>query len=198
MEWSTCSVDDCEARIKPGNTLGRCYEHRGLCWGDEPPECGEPGCGKTLHRDNSTGFCHEHRKEYRDTYNRDYYQRTQDEQRKRSRMYREEHPDEHRAAASAWNAANRMARIAADARRRLAAVAGMDDFDRELSVAYRLAIRDDPCFYCRAPETHHVDHYFPLAKGGNDMWFGLVRACQQCNNAKYTMCGTAFLLLTGG
>ena len=198
IDWSVCSIDGCDARIKPGNTLGRCFEHRGLYWGDDPPKCGEPGCGKTLHRDNGTGFCHDHRQEYRDAYNRDYYQRTQVEQREYSRQYREVYADEHRAYVSAWNAANREARFASDARRSLAAAAGMDDIDRMLSVYYRLAIRDDPCFYCESPETAHVDHYFPLAKGGTDRWFNLVRACGPCNNAKYTMCGTAFLLLSGG
>jgi 5-methylcytosine-specific restriction endonuclease McrA len=67
-----------------------------------------------------------------------------------------------------------------------------------LSVGRRLAIRNDPCFYCGSPETAHVDHYFPLAKGGSDRWVNLVRTCGPCNNAKYTMCGTAFRLLTGG
>ena len=43
-----------------------------------------------------------------------------------------------------------------------------------------------------------VDHFFPLAKGGTDHWFNLVRACRSCNLRKRTMCGTAFLLLTSG
>lgn len=74
----------------------------------------------------------------------------------------------------------------------------MDVADRELSVAYRLAIRHDPCFYCGSPETDHVDHFFPIAKGGTDVWWNLVRACSRCNHAKYDRCGTAFLLLTAG
>lgn len=198
MDWAFCSVDGCDARIKPDNPLGRCTEHRGLYWEGDAPKCGEPGCGKTLHRDNGTGFCHEHRKAWQDAYNRDYYERNQVALREYARQYREVYAEEHRAAASAWNASNRVARIASDARRKLAAAAGMDDIDRMLSVCYRLAIRNDPCFYCGSPETAHVDHYFPLAKGGTDHWFNLVRSCDRCNNAKYVTCGTAFLLLIGG
>jgi 5-methylcytosine-specific restriction endonuclease McrA len=193
LDLAVCSVDGCGNKLIARNTTGRCVEH--FYWrADAAPECSEPGCGKTLYRNNGTGFCHEHRKAWRDAYNREYYQRTQAEQRESSRQWREANAEEHRAAASAWNAANRAARYAAQARRVLAANAGMDDFDRELSVAYRLAILHDPCWYCGSPVTDHVDHFYPLAKGGNDRWFGLVRACQRCNNAKYAQCGTAFLL----
>jgi hypothetical protein len=200
IEWAECSIDGCGARIMPDNPLGRCAWHRSLYWdaGNPAPECGEPGCGKTLYRDNQTGFCHKHRKAWRDAYNQEYYDRNQVTLREYSRQYREEHPEEHRANASAWNAANRAARFASESRRRLAAAAGMDDVDRALSVARRLAIRNDPCFYCGSPETDHVDHYFPIAKGGTDHWWNLVRSCAKCNHAKYDKCGTAFLLLSGG
>jgi len=194
IDWALCSVDGCEARIRPDNSLGRCMEHRSLCWdADNPaPECGEPECGRTLYRGNQTGFCNEHRDH--DEYNRQYYDRNQADLREYARQYRAEHPEEHRAYASAWNAANREARYAAEGRRRAAAAAGMDDFDRELSVAYRLCILHDPCFYCGATETHHVDHFFPLAKGGSGKWWNLVRSCSRCNHSKHTRCGTAFIL----
>jgi 5-methylcytosine-specific restriction endonuclease McrA len=73
----------------------------------------------------------------------------------------------------------------------------MDEADRLLSAEYRKAIRNDPCFYCGSAETHHVDHYFPLAKGGTDAWFNLRAACRDCNLSKFTTCGTAFLLRAG-
>lgn len=184
IDWAVCSVDGCEARVKPGNTPGRCFEHRGLYWGDDAPKCAAPGCGKTLHRDNQSGLCKQHYDEaWKQRNNQDYYQRTQAEQREYSRQYREVYADEHRAAASA---------------RRSRARSGMDVADRELSVAYRLAIRHDPCFYCGSPDTDHFDHYFPIAKGGTDHWWNLVRSCKRCNHAKYDRCGTAFLLLTAG
>ena len=70
----------------------------------------------------------------------------------------------------------------------------MDDLDRLLSALYRQAIERDPCYYCNSPITDHVDHFFPLSKGGTDHFWNLVRACQRCNNAKYAQCGTAFIL----
>jgi 5-methylcytosine-specific restriction endonuclease McrA len=89
------------------------------------------------------------------------------------------------------------AQRAAAARRRQRVVLDMDEADRLLSAEYRKAIRNDPCFYCGSAETHHVDHYFPLAKGGTDAWFNLRAACRDCNLSKFTTCGTAFLLRAG-
>lgn len=198
VNWRTCSVDGCETRIRPSNTIGRCQEHRATYWAAEARKCGAPGCGRTLHADNATGFCHDHRKAYRDAYSRDYYQRTQAERQEYSRQYREVYAIEHRAATRAWNAANPEARQAAHARRRRRVAADMDNLDRLLSALYRRAISRDPCFYCGSPVTAHTDHFFPLAKGGTDHWFNLVRACQRCNLRKQVLCGTAFLLLSGG
>ena len=259
MEWAVCSVDGCGARIKLDNTLGRCMEHRALHWAGEAPKCGEPGCGKTLHRDNRTGFCHKHRKEWRDAYNRDYYQRNQDDLREYARNYREVHADEHREASLRWERANPERKRANDAayrdrnrdrlresgkeasrkhyaahperrraqqrdryardpervkaasrkwyaahpeyrsvlnaRRRLQMQLPRED--RQISHAYRQAIRNDPCFYCGSAAAH-TDHFFPLAKGGTDHWWNLVRACESCNCSKQALCGTAFLLLAGG
>ena len=64
----------------------------------------------------------------------------------------------------------------------------MDGTDRLLSVCYRLAIRNDPCFYCGSPETAHVDHFFPLAKGGTDHWWNLVRACDAMQPVQARLC----------
>jgi hypothetical protein len=199
LDLPVCAVDGCENRLNSGNPLGRCMEHRGSYWAADAPKCAVPGCGKTLHADNKSGLCKQHYGEAWSKFNnRAYYLANQAALREYARQYREVYAEEHRAAASAWNAANREARFAAEGRRRLAADAGMDDIDRMLSVCYRLAILHDPCFYCGSLVTDHVDHFFPLAKGGTDRWFNLVRACGPCNNAKYTMCGTAFLLRSGG
>ena len=199
IDWAECSVDGCEARVKPGNTLGRCFEHRGLYWADDAPKCSEPGCGKVLHRDNQSGLCKQHYDvAWSKRNNRAYYDLNQADLREYARQYREVYAEEHRAYARAWNAANPEARQAMHARRRSRLDAEMDDTDRMLSVLYRSAIRDDPCYYCGSPDTDHVDHFFPLAKGGTDHWFNLVRACQKCNLRKQVMCGTAFLLLASG
>jgi hypothetical protein len=195
IDWLVCSVGGCGVRIRPSNTIGRCQEHRATYWADDAPKCGEPGCGKTLYRDNQTGFCQKHRpQDYMDARNREYYNRNQAALREYARQYREVYTDEHRAATRAWNAANPEARQAMRARRRFASGAGMDEFDRELSVAYRIAIRWDRCFYCGSPDTDHVDHFFPLSKGGTDVWWNLVRACERDNLRKQAQCGTAFIL----
>lgn len=55
--------------------------------------------------------------------------------------------------------------------------------DRELSVAYRKAIANDPCAYCRG-NGEHDDHVHPLSQGGTDHWWNLVRACSRCNLEK--------------
>lgn len=95
------------------------------------------------------------------------------------RRYRQAHPETDNAAIH-----RRHQRIKVD----------MDATDRLLSRLYRRAIRTDPCFYCGAGVTKHVDHFYPLAKGGTDHWWNLVRSCQRCNQRKGTSCGTAFLL----
>ena len=199
ITWSVCSVDECESRIKPGNTLGRCMEHRGLYWAEGAPKCTVPDCGKTLHADNKSGLCKQHYDEaWKKRNNRDYYQRTQADLREYARQYREVYAEEHRAYARAWNAANPEARQAMHARRRRRLDAEMDDLDRMLSVLYRIAIRNDACYYCGSPVTDHVDHYFPLAKGGTDHWWNLVRSCRADNLSKQVMCGTKYLLLLSG
>lgn len=71
----------------------------------------------------------------------------------------------------------------------------MDVQDRELSASYRKAISNDGCFYCGAPGAHD-DHFYPLAKGGTDHWFNLVRSCAFCNMSKGAHCGTWWILKT--
>ncbi|MGC4925550.1 HNH endonuclease [Streptomyces sp. DT117] len=85
------------------------------------------------------------------------------------------------------------------ARRRYQASRGMDAADREHSTAYREAIDADPCRYCGGrTEVMHVDHQYPLSKGGTDHWWNLAQACSNCNLTKHARCGTWFLLWRGG
>lgn len=220
--------------------------------------CGE--CGKTLRRDNTIGYCREHRKlsETRQAYNRDYYQRNQPDLVAYAAQYREEHADEHRAASLRWEQTNpdrkrandaayrdrnrerlreegreaskrsrakhavtrrarSRARYAEDPAKSLAATARwyaehpearaahnalrrqrvnrvpLTREDKQIAMAYRRAIRDDPCYYCGGTGQED-DHFFPLAKGGTDHWWNLIRACRRCNRSKRATCGTAFLL----
>jgi hypothetical protein len=73
----------------------------------------------------------------------------------------------------------------------------MAPHDRRVSVDYRRAIANDPCWYCGIEVAEHVDHFFPLAKGGTDHWWNLRRACAACNHSKNARCGTWFLLRRG-
>jgi hypothetical protein len=66
--------------------------------------------------------------------------------------------------------------------------------DRELSVEYRKAIKNDSCYYCgQVTDSMHDDHWMPLAKGGTDHWWNLVRSCATCNLSKSAKCGTHFI-----
>ena len=42
---------------------------------------------------------------------------------------------------------------------------------------------------------HDGDTYFPIAKGGTDHWWNLVRSCGPCNRRKHAYCGTWFILM---
>lgn len=68
-------------------------------------------------------------------------------------------------------------------RRRQRLAVDMDEMDRALSVAYRQAIKDDPCAYCGA-SGEVDDHVHPLSRGGTDHWWNLARACWPCNSSK--------------
>lgn len=83
------------------------------------------------------------------------------------------------------------------ARRRVRVTVEFTTEDRAESMAWRKLIKDDPCYYCGTPETHHVDHYISLANGGTEHWWNLVKACRTCNQRKNRMNGDDFLRLLG-
>jgi hypothetical protein len=197
VEMPECSYGGCGNRLLANNLTGRCGEHRAKYW--VASECAADDCEKTINADCVTGYCREHRRlsDWRKEYDRNYYQSRKAEFQEYARLWRLANGDDHRAAVRAWNAANREARQAMHARRRVRVDAGMTMEDRRQSVARRKAIKADPCFYCDSPVTHHVDHFYPLAKGGTDHWWCLVRSCERCNLTKMTRCGTAFMLLSG-
>lgn len=99
-----------------------------------------------------------------------------------ARRWRAENPDESRRVRREhmnaygpeyrhkWNHYNRL-------RRR--AVATPD----ELSNAYALVLRGDPCSYCGGP-MQHIDHIDPIALGGSGSWDNLTAACADCNHVK--------------
>ncbi len=95
-----------------------------------------------------------------------------------------------------WRGANRERARAYDSARR--ARQRLSPKDRAITVEYRKAIKRDPCFYCgKRMAGMHDDHFFPLALGGTDHWWNLVRACARCNTSKRARCGTWFTLKMG-
>ncbi|MEU8213993.1 HNH endonuclease [Micromonospora sp. NPDC049044] len=90
-----------------------------------------------------------------------------------------------RANARRYYHENKEKYAAAAARRRHLVDVAMDEQDKLLSAEYRKAIKNDPCYYCgERKDEMHMDHYMPLAKGGTDHWWNLVRACANCNLSK--------------
>lgn len=79
---------------------------------------------------------------------------------------------------------------------RMAAERALTREERAIARAYREAIASDPCHYCGAP-GEHVDHFYPIDKGGSAAFWNLVKACARCNCSKGTRCGTWFALRTG-
>ncbi len=216
-----CTAEGCGRKLHSDNLAGYCRKHQGLGRSEQAKErraelqrqrraaqrlesprqvCAADGCSRQLKRDNSCGYCQRHRNQAEAV--RSYKQ-----------QYGEAHADKLRTGRQQWYAGNReavLARVseyrrthpevhaAVMSRRKVRVRADMDSLDRELSVSYRKAIADDPCFYCGVTETHHVDHYISLANGGTDHWWNLVRACAPCNFSKHAMNGDEFLLLKGG
>lgn len=79
---------------------------------------------------------------------------------------------------------------------RAAALAALSPRDRLISRSYRKAIAGDLCRFCSQPAAE-VDHYFPISKGGGEMWFNLGPSCVPCNRSKGPRCGTWFALKRG-
>jgi hypothetical protein len=163
-----CAMCSAELPVYQGNHSRHCDDCRPLHWKEVSRESNERARLDGRHKQHQLS----------------YQERHGDRIRELSRQYKREHPEYDQAALH---------------RRRMRVEAGkLDAVDRMLSRFYRRAIKSDLCFYCGTSDTQCIDHYFAIAKGGSDRWFNLVRACRKCNLSKRTMCGTAFLLLTGG
>lgn len=104
------------------------------------------------------------------SYAQEYYQKNKERISKRNAEYAKN---------------NREVRRGIKARYRAQLVKGMSKLDRKKSTLHRKKIKNNSCFYCKSftPQMHD-DHYYPLAKGGTDHWFNIVRACSTCNQNK--------------
>lgn len=112
-----------------------------------------------------------------------WYAANKDRARTNGRLWYKANREHVYATLCDWRKANPEALRAQSSRRRHAAGAGLDSVDKLLATEYRKAIANDPCAYCGGPAAHD-DHVIPLAKGGKDQWFNLVRACARDNMAK--------------
>ena len=80
-------------------------------------------------------------------------------------------------------------------RRQIRKRGNLSEQDLQISMGRREAIANDPCFYCGTTEgLFQVDHFYPLAKGGDDRWSNLVHSCKPCNLSKSARCGTVFMM----
>lgn len=205
-----CAIDGCGRGRNSGDLCGaharRKAKGKDLLapFRGEPIPCSVDGCDQ---RAKSTGMCQPHYAQwYRTSRAEELAAKKQAklaaqdpiEVNKRRRAYYQQNKKRIREAAkrryrelyqadpTAWRAAK--------SRRQARLAERMSKEDRHISEDYRRAISEDPCFYCGTPEALHVDHFFPLAKGGTDQWYNLVRACARCNNSKHAHCGTWFIL----
>jgi HNH endonuclease len=216
-----CAADGCGRGLHSDNRTGYCRQHRGLGLpeqekarriemqqrrraaqrlADPRPVCAAEGCSRQLKRDNACGYCQTHRNqaEVVRTYKKQWGEACTDRRRAANQQWYADNRESVLARVAEYCKAHPEVHRAVLSRRKVRAQASMDALDRELSVAYRKAIATDPCYYCGADETQHDDHYVPLANGGTDHWWNLVRACAPCNFTKHTMSGDEFLLLIRG
>ena len=78
--------------------------------------------------------------------------------------------------------------------RRQRAIHHLSRKDVLFSAKWRVRIKGNPCFYCgQHKEIMHDDHAIPLARGGTDHWYNLVRACADCNRRKGSKTATEFI-----
>lgn len=119
-------------------------------------------------------------------YFREHYANNAERISARTKAYTRKNREKCNTKAAAWAKANKGKRNVISrhykARRRSTEKAGVTGG----MVAAWLAAQDKVCFYCSAPcpDSFHVDHFFPLAKGGAHVLTNLRIACGPCNRRK--------------
>lgn len=175
-----CSIEDC---YKPVESRGWCSTHYARWW-----KHGDPLAVTQYRTLNPPKTCHivgceaPHFSRYkcRDHYRQWHHELNRDERNARMRQHYRD---------------NRIY-YAVKTIQRQRASEKLSKEDRDIAVEYRKAIESDPCTYCGGL-GENTDHIFPVAKGGSDHWWNLVRACERCNKRKAAHCGTWFRMKTG-
>ncbi len=113
---------------------------------------------------------------------------------RREKLWREANKEHVLTRAQAYRDANPERYRGYTSQRRVRVSVNMSAADRQDSAEWRMAIKDDPCFYCgEHADIMHDDHMTPLVRGGTDHWSNLVRSCARCNQTKHTRTAEEFL-----
>jgi len=148
-------------------------------------------CAKLVKPAKDAAYQREHREELA-VKDAAKYQAHKEEVKERTHQWKLDNPDRKRENNRKYKRVHPEASRASCSRRRTRAKVKMTLEDMELSRCYRLAIVNDPCFYCGGPGEED-DHYVSIANGGTDHWWNLVRACSRCNRQKSAMNGDDFI-----
>jgi len=124
--------------------------------------------------------------EERKEYEREYYKKNIKTIRERSRSYREKNRERYRHQALEYQRANKHKVLrnkkAYKHRLRSAQQDGMSGPEtRQWEKAQKKV-----CYWCgiRCSRKYHIDHYFPLSRGGTHTKDNLVISCPRCNQSK--------------
>lgn len=117
-------------------------------------------------------------------------ERNPDVAKARNKKYREDNPEAIKAYAKKWREENlEKKRLHNSKRRATLREATTEDFSYEdlLDFWSENEINYNECFYCKKemPEgPEHIDHYYPLTKGGTHERANLRPSCASCNLTK--------------
>ena len=153
--------------------------------------------GKPLGRCSYCRACHresvrawrEANRDRKREYQRAWYEANRDRQREYNRAWREANQDRYREYQRAWREANRY-HLREYYRRRHARkrAATVEEFTIADVYAWWEELGIHTCFWCDLPFTEddriHVDHVWPLSRGGHHAVRNLVPACERCNLSK--------------
>lgn len=138
-------------------------------------------------------WCAKRRQHYYDTHpgSGPMVRRTPEEARElriaTSRAWKERNPERSRAGHREWCHRNRVKCRAYESKRRARKLAAGGNGYTDEDVAAQMKRQKGRCYWCgeKAGKDYHVDHVFPIGKGGTDSPDNIVIACRACNLKKH-------------
>ena len=123
-------------------------------------------------------------------YDRTWREANRDRKREYNRAWREANRDRRREYDRAWYEANRdLHREHKRRRRARERAATVEEFSPADVDAWWEELGAYTCFWCDLPfaegDRIHVDHVWPLSRGGHHAVRNLVPTCERCNRAKH-------------